>query len=127
MNLRFDEVKDRSAWELFVVRHAPQSLFQSWLWGEVQRKLGLEVGRFGLYEGEALRGIAQTIRVPARRGSFLHVRHGPIIDSLDPVLWVYVSDRLCEQAKRKDCLFVRISPLITQALPLRTVPSAIHR
>ncbi len=127
MSLRFDSVSEPSVWEGFVITHAPQSLFQSWLWGEVQRKLGLEVGRFGLYDGDMLRGIAQTVRVSARRGSFLHVRHGPILDSLDPALWKFAVDRLCEQAKRQNCLFVRISPLLTNVLPLRTIPSAIHR
>lgn len=127
MNLRFDEFTDRAAWELFVVKHAPQSLFQSWLWGEVQRKLGGEVRRYGLYEGDVLRGIAQTVLVRARRGSFLHVRHGPILDSLDPKLWKLTADRLCELAKKQHCLFVRISPLVMEPLPIRTIPSAIHR
>lgn len=127
MSLRFEEFDDRAAWELFVVKHAPQALFQSWLWGEVQKKIGSEVSRYGLYNGDRLCGVAQIVLVRARRGSFLHVRHGPIVDSLDPTLWRYAVDRLRTLAKKMHCLFVRISPLVSEDLPIRSVPSAIHR
>lgn len=127
MSFRFDEFTDRAAWELFVLKYAPQSLFQSWLWGDVQLTLGSEVRRYGVYDGETLRGVVQTVLVRARRGSFLHVRHGPIVDSMDSHLWSFIRDRLHELAKKKNCLFVRISPLITEPLPIRTIPSAIHR
>lgn len=134
MSLRTAIIDDVSTWEWFVLRHSSQALFQSWTWGEIQKKTGASVARYGLYDGEILKGVAQVVLVKAKRGSFLHVRHGPIIEGYSPKLWTYMIDSLKAEAKKQRCLFLRISPLIpddadSQKLfhELHTVPAAIHR
>jgi lipid II:glycine glycyltransferase (peptidoglycan interpeptide bridge formation enzyme) len=134
MSLRVDYIVEPRKWNEFIVTYAPQSLFQSWLWGEVQRKIGNTVARFGFYEGGTLMGVAQTVLVSARRGTFLHVRHGPVLADDTLALWRFVLAHLSSEAKIQRCLFVRMSPLIaendkTKELfqTLHTVPSAIHR
>lgn len=134
MSLRIATVESSATWEWFVLQHSPQALFQSWLWGEVQKKSKAQIYRFGFFRGDTLVGVAQAVLVKAKRGSFLHVRHGPIVDSRNIVDWKQIAALLAAEAKKLGCLFVRISPLLpvtkeTDRLfrSLRSVPAAIHR
>lgn len=128
-------VTDEAVWEAFVLTHSPHALFQSWPWGEVQIRCGQVVRRYGLYEGERLRAIMQTVDVRARRGHFLHVRHGPVLDKPgDARLWHEVLAFLAAAARRNGMLFVRMNPVLEESPALHSVftaermqPAAIHR
>lgn len=134
MSLHLETISERSIWDMFVLKYAPQSLFQSWIWGDVQMRLGSRVTRYGLYDGDTLKGVAQTVLVRARRGSFLHVRHGPIFTSFDPHYWKSMLSFITREAKIAGCYFVRISPLVPESdeshrlfATLGAIPAAIHR
>lgn len=135
MRLRFEDFTGRETeWELFALRNAPSSLFQSWAWGEVQKKTGGSVLRFGVYEQSTLVGVFQVTVVRARRGSFLHVRHGPILASRSNGSWRQTLDFLKTLAKRHGCWFIRISPQLEDTPARRDMfaalglkPAAIHR
>lgn len=102
------EIESEKNWEAFIKNHSPQSLFQSWSWGETLKN----VWRFGNFSGDKLTSIAQVTKVEARRGKFLHVRHGPILSSWDKhslSIWVNFFISL---AKKEHANFIRISPLI---------------
>lgn len=111
--MKIEEISDKKIWEQFITRYAPQSLFQSWNWGEVTRH-EKSLWRLGVYDEEKLVGIAQVVKVSARRGTFLHVRHGPVFSSWDThyleAFFHYVRDL----SKKEGACFVRVSPLIEQ-------------
>jgi lipid II:glycine glycyltransferase (peptidoglycan interpeptide bridge formation enzyme) len=88
------------------------ALFQSWVWGEVVRAEDHSVWRLGWYDGEALVAVAQVQKVTARRGTFLHVRHGPILSNQKKSLWNIVLSDLEALAKREKAWFIRVSPLL---------------
>lgn len=92
-------IPNRQTWNKFVLKHAPGALFQSWEWGEIEKKIGHKVWRLTWPEG-----IAQVVKVAARRGTFLHIRHGPIGE-------VPFSD-LITLAKKEHAWFIRISPQV---------------
>lgn len=126
-------VEDKTAWEKFVLTWAPQSLFQSWLWGEVQERLGAKIWRIGLYDGEALIGIAQIMKVAAKRGTFLHIRHGPIFAQQKKDYWKQVLSHIVDLARREAAWFIRLGPLIENSATngelfssLGLKPAAIH-
>lgn len=125
---------DQSQWELFVLRHSPAALFQSWKWGEVQQKLGIPMDRYGIFHNKKLIGVFQVFFIRARRGSFLHVRHGPILEQLDSKAWEAVFAFLRADAVKLNCWFIRISPLIQASAETsdwlarhHLLPAAIHR
>lgn len=131
MNIR--EVTDRGAWELFWESHAPGALFQSWLWGEVIKRQPTALFRFGLYDGSELVGIFQIVTVRARRGTYLHVRHGPITHTSDSGVWDNIIGYLREFAKKESAAFIRMSPPmedsdtnLTFTRSLGMIPAAIH-
>jgi len=127
-------VTSESVWESFLLAHNPAALFQSWIWGEVQKKAGHTVSRHGVFDGKKLAGIFQTVDVRARRGSFLHVRHGPVLADTDIRVWKQTCAFLKDEARRKHMVFVRMNPLIADTTENRTrftalgmQPAAIHR
>lgn len=112
------EIHDKEAWEAFLQTNASHSLFQSWNWGETiikvkaQRSKVKDFWRLGFYEGETLVGIAQVERVVARRGTFFHVRHGPILSSWTRHHLNSVLELLKKMAVEYKASFIRVSPLI---------------
>ena len=104
MDVVCTEIVVQKTWDEFIQQHSPMALFQSWKWGDVEKKLGRKIWRWGWFTGDTLVGIAQIIKVPARRGTFLHVRHGPVgkIDYED----------LKKLAKTERTWFIRISPQV---------------
>ncbi len=104
---------DKNTWDAFVMKTAPMALFQSWDWGEVEKKLGHTVWRLTWP-----RGIAQVVKVPARRGTFLHIRHGPIGE-------INIAD-VIKLAKKEHAWFIRISPQVQKIDYPGFVPAPIH-
>jgi lipid II:glycine glycyltransferase (peptidoglycan interpeptide bridge formation enzyme) len=110
MAISFREVTDESVWDQFILAHAPGSIFQSWGWGEVQKSSGVRTNRIGIFEGSLLVGVAALTRTIAKRGRFLHVRHGPVLSVHTQTLWHEVTAYLRETARKEDLWFVRVSP-----------------
>ena len=98
-------------WDGFVRQYSPLALFQGWLWGEVAKK-GHKIWRLGWFDGNTLVAVAQVQKVTARRGTFLHVRHGPILKDQNVSIWKMVLADLKKLAKQENAWFVRVSPLL---------------
>jgi len=111
---------EQKVWDAFVLRYAPQALFQSWKWGEVEKKLGHKIWRLK-WDNDA---VAQVVKVSARRGTFLHVRHGPVVR--DKRFFKKILSDLKELAKHETAWFVRISPQVQTLPELGLVPAPIH-
>lgn len=126
MNLFIKPVLSRKIWETFLLAHSPTALFQSWVWGEVLIRQGKTVWRYGLYQGNKLFGVFQVVKVTARRGSFLHVRHGPIFVKQSKTYWHEALSFLQDLAKRELVLFLRVSPLIEPTVERTTLYQSLH-
>ncbi|KKU83034.1 MAG: Aminoacyltransferase FemX [Microgenomates group bacterium GW2011_GWA2_47_8] len=133
MKLRIDAILDRPVWEYFWEAHGPQAFFQSWLWGEVMKRQSVPLTRFGLYDAAHLVGIFQVATIRARRGTHLHVRHGPIVVGSELALWKHAVAFLKGQAKNDGASFVRISPQLEDSHTSRAllrafgmIPAAVH-
>lgn len=105
------EITDKNKWEKFIADNSPQALFQSWNWGEVIKKTQ-NFWRLGIYDGENLVGIAQVSKVLAKRGNFLHIRHGPVFSDWNKYYFDAFFKYLNELAKKEKVIFLRISPLV---------------
>ncbi len=132
MKLEVHTVSDRGSWERFWQQHGPRALFQSWLWGEVVKKQGYPLWRFGLYEGSSLVGIAQVAKVQGRRGTYLHVRHGPVLPMRSPHWEAFIA-ALESLARQERAWFARVNPQIEDTpghraffQQFRMIPSVLH-
>ena len=126
MKLLIKPVSSREIWEKFLLTHQPNALFQSWLWGEVLLRQGKTVWRYGLYQGNKLLGVFQVAKVTARRGSFLHVRHGPVFVQQSITYWNNVLAYLRSLAERESVWFIRVSPLIGPTVEHTTLYHSLH-
>lgn len=108
-------MQSKDQWETFVLARAPHTFLHSWNWGEFQSAQGEAIHRIGLFEREALVGVALLITIRARRGSFVFCPHGPFMDWANAdhrsAFFEYVRNFAREQ--RVD--FIRISPLISDS------------
>lgn len=107
------EINDKETWESFLSTASFYPFFQSWNWGEVQKKLGFPIKRIGLYDKRGkLLGVCLIVEVLARRGHYFHLRHGPILMSYKQEYLDIFFSYLYKEAKRKNVSFLRISPLV---------------
>ncbi|MDO8451597.1 MAG: peptidoglycan bridge formation glycyltransferase FemA/FemB family protein [bacterium] len=129
-----EPITSEKIWETFISTYSAVSLFQSWPWGLVEEKAGNRVWRLGVYQGKELVGVALVVRVSAKRGSFLHVRHGPVFSRERPEFLRSLFQYLEELARNEHVWFIRISPLLVKRDLLTPhffrdfslIPSEIH-
>lgn len=132
--MHVSEITKKDVWESFLDVYAPHALFQRWDWGLVQKETGGDIFRFGYYTGDTLSGIAQALVIRAKRGNFLHVRHGPVLmDWNDETAFDFCVEHLKNTARKTRSVCVRMNPLIvgTEEQKKRFVthggiPAAIH-
>jgi peptidoglycan pentaglycine glycine transferase (the first glycine) len=122
MDYTFKEISDQMTWDSFLDTFPttetgiPKVTFiQYWNWGEVQRNLGNDVYHLGIYESENLIGVALGIVINAKRGKYLYIRNGPILDWENKSLVNETINHLKVWAKQKRLWFVRISPLVEKS------------
>ncbi len=119
------EITDKKIWEAFLTKpeFSYYPYFQSWNWGEVQKKLGVRLWRLGIDIGDSLSGVFQITDVSARRGHYLHVRHGPLLLPFSEELFDQFLFYIVGLAKEHSCFFIRISPFLKKD----TIPSSFFK
>lgn len=113
--LKISQINDKDTWEGFLLSNRIKniSFFQSWNWGEVQKKLGNSIDRLAFYKNNSLIGICLSVEIKARRGHYLHLRHGPVLENFSSDFKDCVS-RLVSYGRSKQCDFIRMSPLLEE-------------
>ncbi|MBI1971488.1 MAG: peptidoglycan bridge formation glycyltransferase FemA/FemB family protein [Candidatus Wildermuthbacteria bacterium] len=109
------EITNKNVWEEFLDGCAEKTFLQSWNWGEFQKRMGGRVWRLGVFDKKQLIAVAFTVKVAARRGTFLLVPHGPVTPYAIPngkheVLEALLA-KLREIAKEERATFIRINPI----------------
>lgn len=113
--LKIEEIKNKKIWEEFLNKKQinPYPFFQSWNWGEMQRKLGFNILRLGVFDQSKLIGLCLTIDIEAKRGHYLHLRHGPVFLEYKSEYLKTFFAYIKKIAKNRNTSFIRTSPLIT--------------
>lgn len=101
------------------------TFLQSLEWGNFQEKLGFPVIRLGVFKNQALKAIAQVIKIKAKRGNFLFIPHGPIIKDNDKnqikLLIKKLTEYLINIAKAENFDFLRIAPILENTLAYKKI------
>lgn len=108
------EIVNKEEWESFLEKHIEANFLQSWAWGEFHKLLGKDISRIGFYEGDKLIGVMLSVVEPARRGKYLTVPGGPIIDWQKKSIVKAFANQIKQIAKENNCVFVRIRPQLKQ-------------
>lgn len=112
--LKIEKINNKRIWENFLNKKeiSPYPFFQSWNWGEVQEKLGFNILRLGIFNKSRLIGLSLIIEVKAKRGHYLHLRHGPVFLEYKSQYLDAFFIHIKKIAKERKTSFIRISPLI---------------
>lgn len=103
-------IEDEKIWEDFLLTRPEANFLQSWYWGEFHKNLGSKILRAGFYENGVLHGLMLCIVEDAKRGRYLTVPAGPIIDWKDGGLVNNFISKVKNIAKQEHCVFVRVRP-----------------
>ncbi|MEK7517429.1 MAG: peptidoglycan bridge formation glycyltransferase FemA/FemB family protein [Patescibacteria group bacterium] len=104
------QIDNKKIWEDFMSLHPEANFLQSWYWGEFHQALKNNIQRTGFYEGSKLVGVMLSIVEDAKRGRYLTVPGGPIIDwDKSDLIEAFVNE-IKRIAKEQNCVFVRVRP-----------------
>jgi lipid II:glycine glycyltransferase (peptidoglycan interpeptide bridge formation enzyme)/dTDP-4-amino-4,6-dideoxygalactose transaminase len=103
-------ITSKEVWESFLSSHPEANFLQSWYWGEFYENLGNKIQRTGFYSNKRLVGVMLSIVEDAKRGRYLTVPGGPIIDWTKSDLIECFVEKIKEIAKSQSCIFVRVRP-----------------
>lgn len=105
-------INDPTIWENFNRQQLYSAFVQSPSYGTFYEELGEEYTIVGLYDDETLIGGSLVLSTHAKRGNFLYLPYGPILDySSSEQVDVFFS-YMKKYAKESGYDFVRISPLV---------------
>ncbi len=114
MNIK--EITNKLQWENFISQNSEETFLHSWNWGEFNKNTGEKIWRIGIFESDELQAAALVIKVVARRGLFLFVPQGPIINKKLKVenrkLLELFFDYLKKLGRKEKVGFIRISPIL---------------
>ncbi len=79
--MQIKEISDKKIWNSFLDENNYLSFLQDFEYGEMEKELGREIFRFGIFEKNELVGVCQLIGYQAKRGNVLIIPHGPVIKS----------------------------------------------
>ncbi|MDP3724809.1 MAG: peptidoglycan bridge formation glycyltransferase FemA/FemB family protein [bacterium] len=110
--MKIIDVTDKHAWDASVTSSHPFSFFQSWSWGEFHARCGRVVYRWGCEQEGKLLGVVLAVRMQGRKGSFLHIRHGPVVHPWNKEVMSALLAHAVITGREKNVDFIRTSPLI---------------
>jgi len=96
--ITIDNIKDED-YRNFIAKIKPISFLQNFEWGEIEKELGREVYRLGIFD-QYLIGVCQIIGYKAKRGNFLGILHGPILEEKYKSKIVEIAEKLIEYIKK---------------------------
>ncbi|MBT3349060.1 peptidoglycan bridge formation glycyltransferase FemA/FemB family protein [bacterium] len=122
--MKFEKISAAQLDEFVKKIDGPRTFLQGSKNGNFREKLGEQNFRVGIFDGEKLVAVSQFQKITARRGTFLHVAHGPLISCSPPVrgepeggfektLKFFLAE-IKKFARAEKCDFVRISPLVEE-------------
>lgn len=119
--IQVKQIEDKNLWEGFLLHHPETSFLQSWYWGEFHHALGNSIHRTGFYKHDQLVGVMLSVVEDARRGRYLTVPGGPIMDWQDQEqVQMFVSE-IRRLAGADTCVFVRVRPQLESSDFSKTV------
>ena len=132
-NYSVKSIENRDEWEKAVLSFAPQTFLQGWSWGQTNVGVGAKVIRLGFCQDDKTVGVAQIIKEKARRGPYLLIPGGPLLDWSNQRLVKFVVDHIRDLAQKEKVWFIRIRPEVPDSfgskkafLKLGFLPAPMH-
>lgn len=128
-------IDQKNEWEDFILKHPEANFLQSWNWGEFHKELHHTIIRTGFFKDKKLFGVMLSVVERARRGTYLTVPGGPILDWENKELVNSFKSEIIRLARANNCSFVRVRPQLEstdiskklfKTLGFRIAPMHLH-
>ena len=112
----FVEAKSREEWDGFVAARLEANFLQSWDFYEFHLSRGKQVVRRLVFDDSgAIVGAYAGVVETAKRGRYLAIAGGPLVDFDDAKLVEAVFSDIREQGVKHGCVFVRVRPQLPES------------
>ena len=109
--MKIIEVEDKKKWDKFVTGRPEANFLQSWDFYEFHKARGKQVVRRGVInDSNKLVAVYAGVIETAKRGRYLAIAGGPLMDFADKKIVSQVFRDIKEQGKMHRCVFVRVRP-----------------
>lgn len=112
--IEFYNTPTEQEWSVALSNFPESNFLQSWQWGESQTIMGNSIVRIVVYREKRIVGLFGGTLRDARRGRYLEISGGPLIDWSDTELVTSVTTELRHIGQRYGCVFVRVRPQIAR-------------
>ncbi len=113
--MRIAEAEDKRVWDDFVTSQPEANFLQSWDFYEFHLARGKKVVRRLVYNEEKIIGAYAGVVETAKRGTYLAIAGGPLIDFSNAEETKMVFDDIRERGKLHQCAFVRVRPQLEES------------
>jgi len=114
-SIQIKSITSAKVWDDFVLSHSDANFLSSHNWGQFHQRLEQPVFYQGFYKGNRLVGVALFIKELAKRGNYLTVAGGPILDWQSTELASAFASYAKKLAQKENCHFVRVRPQLTDS------------
>ena len=105
------DAESREKWDKFVTSHQEANFLQSWDFYEFHKSRGKKVvRRIAVDEKNKIHAAYAGVVETARRGTYLAIAGGPIMDFSDKKLVRMIFEDIKAEGEANDCVFVRVRP-----------------
>ena len=119
MQLSFIRVNEKNIWEQNVILFKEANFLQSWNWGSFQELMGKTVTRILVQDNGSTVGLVQLVRETAKRGTYISIAGGPLINWDDTQTAMQVFEEIKKVAKEQSADFIRFRPQALDSENLR--------
>lgn len=102
--------ESKKDWDKFITSHKESNFLQSWDFYEFHKNRGNKIVRRIAEEGGKIVGAYAGVIEDAKRGRYMAIAGGPILDWKNKTLIKKVFKDIEEQGKEKKCVFIRVRP-----------------
>lgn len=109
--MKIVEISDRAEWDEYMTAQEEVNFLQSWDFYEFHAARGKKIVRRAAVndKGRILGAYAGVVET-AKRGTYLAIAGGPILDFVDQRLVKAIFDDIRETGRQLNCVFVRVRP-----------------
>ena len=104
------DVNSREEWDKFVSSRPEANFLQSWDFYEFHILRGKKVFRRLVFDGNTIVGAWAGVVETAKRGTYMAIAGGPLIDYNDHEIVQKVFDDIRSEGSKAGCVFVRVRP-----------------
>lgn len=104
------DIDSKTKWDGFVMARREANFLQSWDFYEFHKARGKRVVRRAVMKGDKIVGVYAGVVETAKRGTYMAIAGGPLMDWDDRAVVKLMFSDIREQGQKNKCVFVRVRP-----------------